>query len=183
MLSLLLVGALPLFSCISAMEAFREPALQPGTIPLRRSSPGHSTEMFFLVDLWLDFRPAIMNENGPARLNEEAAAFSYKDLVEQLRLEPVYRKEGKTARTLVRSDGLSLVLTVMQSGKSLQDHQAPGPIHVMVLEGNLEFSITDGQSYDLKPLQSVALPARRMHAATAVSDCAFLIAIGGKEKS
>lgn len=122
----------------------------------------------------LDSNTSIDLANGPV-------AFANAELIENLRREEAYGREGKTARTMLRSRALTLVLTVLRQGSSLDQHKAPGPIHVMTLEGELEFAIVDGESFILKPMQSVAVPAAQMHAVKALSDCAFIITIGGKE--
>jgi quercetin dioxygenase-like cupin family protein len=94
----------------------------------------------------------------------------------RLRAEEPLQKHGRDALTLVRDSGMNLVLTVLKSGARLNEHKAPGPISVLVLEGRITFS-ADGQRLDLGPHGLVTLPARVPHEVEALEDSAILITI------
>jgi quercetin dioxygenase-like cupin family protein len=69
----------------------------------------------------------------------------------RLRAEEPLQKHGRDALTLVRDPGMNLVLTVLKSGARLNEHKAPGPISVLVLEGRITFS-AHGQRLNLGPI-------------------------------
>ena len=47
--------------------------------------------------------------------------------------------DGKSARTLVKSPALTVVLTVLRRGDALREHHAPGPVLVVPLRGEVSF--------------------------------------------
>jgi quercetin dioxygenase-like cupin family protein len=109
-------------------------------------------------------------------------SLDFLELATQLRREPAYAKNGKNSRALVRGQEISLVLTVLKAGHELKPHHAPTSASVVVLEGGLQFR-THGdnpQQRDLGGLQSAVFSAQVQHSVKAVSDCAFLITLGGK---
>lgn len=122
-------------------------------------------------------------DDRPADLHEVPfLSLDFPELAAQLRHEPAYDKNGKNSRALVRGQELSLVLTVLKEGQELKPHHAPTSASVVVLEGSLQFS-THGdhpERKDLHLLQSAVFSAQVQHSVRALSDCAFLITLGGK---
>ncbi|MEQ8351459.1 MAG: cupin domain-containing protein [Leptospiraceae bacterium] len=117
----------------------------------------------------------------PADISNDAVSFSNSDLITFLRKDELYAKEGKTARTLVRSNNLTIILTVLKEGNGLQPHKAPGPIHVIVLDGQLSFRVSSQEGETLSAKDSIVVPSGHSHSVQAITDCAFMITIGGKE--
>jgi quercetin dioxygenase-like cupin family protein len=102
--------------------------------------------------------------------------FALEQYARALRDEPAYERNGRNGVTLVKTPGLRVVLEALRAGSELAEHQAPGPITVQVLEGEVRFH-TGEDTFRLRQGEVLALPASRRHAVEAVRDSAFLITI------
>lgn len=82
----------------------------------------------------------------------------------------------RRAEILVKSDTLRVVLITALAGSVLQEHSAPGPITVQVLNGQFTFTI-DGETrvMDEGDIAIVAPDVR--HEVECVQDGAFLLTI------
>lgn len=94
------------------------------------------------------------------------------------RLAPHATAAKRRAETLVKTDGLRVVLVTMLSGASLQEHSAPGPITIHALRGTLVVTFDD-EKRELGAGDVVSLAPGVRHAVEAASDGAFLLTIGG----
>jgi quercetin dioxygenase-like cupin family protein len=108
-------------------------------------------------------------------MNEDFARF---DLTEEIRdLES--RKpwpSARQARTPSNKNGLRLVLFTMESGATLNEHQADGPITVQVLHGEIRFRAQE-QDHSLHAGEVLTLGRSIRHAVMSVTDSAFLLTI------
>ncbi len=117
-------------------------------------------------------------------LDPQDTPFSSLDLVSlaaELRSEPPY-ENGKNSRVLVRSQEMSLILSALKEGSELKAHHAPTTASVIVLQGELLFS-THGdkpEERSLGPHQCVVFSASVEHSVKALSNCLFLITMGGR---
>jgi quercetin dioxygenase-like cupin family protein len=93
-----------------------------------------------------------------------------------LREERDYEQNGRNGLTLVKNRDLRVLLEVLRQGERLSEHQAPGPITVHVLEGEVKFE-TGGEVVYLRRGEILSLPSRQRHAVEAVHDAAFLLTI------
>lgn len=93
------------------------------------------------------------------------------------RFPPAETAAGRRAETLVKADGLRVVLVTMSAGKALHEHSAPGPITIHVLRGRFAVEV-GGEQHELAPGGVIAVAARAPHAVRAVEDGAFLLTIG-----
>lgn len=93
------------------------------------------------------------------------------------RYQPGDTASGRRAETLIKTDGLRVVLVTMKTGVALHEHVAPGPITIHVLRGR--FAVTfDESSQDLGPGELVSLASGVRHAVTTQEEGAFLLTIG-----
>lgn len=107
--------------------------------------------------------------------------FPFRQLAIELRQEKGYGSSGKSARSLVRGESLTIVLIALKGGATLHDHPAPGPATVLVLEGKVEFCGPNGEpKHSLVTLDSVAFPAGLLHSVHAVEDSLLQVVIGGR---
>lgn len=86
---------------------------------------------------------------------------------------------GRRAETLIKHDGLRVVLITMRAGASLQEHSAPGPITIHCLRGRIAVSVGDVE-HELGPLGLISLGPGERHAVMAREDGAFLLTIGSR---
>jgi quercetin dioxygenase-like cupin family protein len=108
---------------------------------------------------------------------EDGVVFNLDQKIEELRsLEP-YEHEGRTARTLIHTDDLRVVLVVMKAGDRMKEHHANATATVQALSGELVLTL---------PEREVTLPAGRLlalgkglrHDVQANGDSAFLLTLG-----
>lgn len=103
---------------------------------------------------------------GSFDLNEEIARFRPED-----------NASGRRAETLVKSDGLRVVLVTMRPGAALHEHTAPGPITIHALRGAFRVTVEEDEQA-LDPGFVVAVAAGVRHAVECRDEGAFLLTIG-----
>jgi quercetin dioxygenase-like cupin family protein len=96
---------------------------------------------------------------------------------ELLRREDSYQGGDRSAKTLVKEHGFSVVLTVMRSGARLQEHKAAGPLSVQTLAGHIRLHALQ-ETIDLPLGHVVMLEGNVSHDVEAVEESAFLLTIG-----
>ena len=110
---------------------------------------------------------------------ETFAEWSLADLVDELLTSEPLQREGKTARTLVKSDALTVVLTALRAGASLHAHDAPGPVMVVPVRGEVVFEHGDSSSPVAHDgARALAMGPGLRHTVQARVDSAFLLIIG-----
>ena len=77
---------------------------------------------------------------------------------------------------LAKTDSFEIIRIVMQAGKELAEHRAPGAIIVECLEGRIEFK-TPEKSAELCAGQMIYLPPAAPHAVRCIEDASFLVTI------
>jgi quercetin dioxygenase-like cupin family protein len=108
------------------------------------------------------------------RLDEEwLHLFSLAHFARALRSDREYIEHGRNAITLLKSDGLRVVLEVAAAGTKIAEHVVPGPAIVQVLEGKLDLVCLD-EARVAERGEMVVIPHDRPRSMTAKSDAAFL---------
>ena len=93
------------------------------------------------------------------------------------RFPPGDTSAGRRAETLIKTDGLRVVLVTMLTGITLHEHTAPGPITIHVIRGRFAV-IFDREKRELGPGELVSLATGVRHAVRTIEDGAFLLTIG-----
>ncbi len=107
--------------------------------------------------------------------NALLGAFRIEDEIARYR--PGDNEAGRRAETLIKTDGLRVVLVTMLAGITLHEHTAPGPITIHVLRGR--FAVTfEKEERELGPGELVSLASGVRHAVLTVEEGAFLLTIG-----
>ena len=83
---------------------------------------------------------------------------------------------GHRAVTLVKEEGLRVVLVVLGVGGRLDEHLVAGPTTVLLLKGRVRLT-AGGKAVLLLPHQMVALGANVRHDAVAEEDSTLLISV------
>ncbi len=102
-------------------------------------------------------------------------AFNVDEEIERFR--PGDTEAGRRAETLIKSDGLRVVLVTMRAGISLHEHVAPGPITIHALRGRFGVTFED-QEREIGPGDLLSLASGVRHAVNTLADGAFLLTIG-----
>jgi quercetin dioxygenase-like cupin family protein len=90
-------------------------------------------------------------------------------------------RDGRSSRTLAKSKALTVVLTVLRAGHSLEEHAASGPVTVVVLRGAVTFTSPDAElKATVSPGQILMLGIGERHTVHATEDAGFLILIGSR---
>lgn len=76
--------------------------------------------------------------------------------------------EATVSRTVLRAEGVRIVLFAFDAGQVLTEHTAAVPVLLQVLEGHLRVT-ADGRDVDLRPGGVVHLGTRLPHAVEAVT--------------
>jgi quercetin dioxygenase-like cupin family protein len=88
------------------------------------------------------------------------------------------RAQTRGAVTLVKENGMSVVLTHLHSGARLEEHAAPGPATVQVLDGHASVQIGD-EFVDVPAGRLVAFDAGVRHSVQAIEDTTLLLTLTG----
>ena len=110
------------------------------------------------------------------QLSEQGTRFNLAAERRELRASPELAQEGHTARTLVRTDDLRVVLVVMKEGGRMADHFARATACVQVLEGAVRLGIGE-REVAVMPGELFVMAAGLRHAVFADRDSAFLLTL------
>jgi quercetin dioxygenase-like cupin family protein len=95
--------------------------------------------------------------------------------LEQLHRE-VGWQSGQNAKTLVKYDGLRVVLIALQARSRIPEHQTEGQISIQTIEGHIQVR-AQGRSFELRPGGLLALDQGLPHDVEALEESAFLLTI------
>ena len=104
--------------------------------------------------------------------------------LEQLHREAGWQS-GQNAKTLVKYDGLRVVLIALKARSKIPGHHTEGQISIQPIVGRIHVR-AQGRSFDLRPGGLLALDKGLPHDVEALDESAFLLTIawpGGKDGS
>jgi hypothetical protein len=112
------------------------------------------------------------------------AELSLAPLIDELMATPEVEHEGKTSRVVVKSEQLTVLLTVMRANARLHEHIIPAPVVVVPIRGNVSID-RDGHSLRVSTqADSVTLLGNAVeHEIVAHTDSAFLLIMGERDLS
>lgn len=96
------------------------------------------------------------------------------EIIDVRPLGPALRSSQTT--TLLKTNTLEVVRLVMQAGKEIAEHRAPGEITVQCLEGKVAFTAL-GKTQELSAGQMLFLGAGDPHALRCIDDASILLTI------
>jgi len=85
-------------------------------------------------------------------------------------------QSGHTAKTLVKYDGLRIVLIALKARSTIPEHHAEGEISIQPVAGHIMVR-AQGQSFELRPGGLLALGHGVPHDVEAMEQSAFLLTI------
>jgi quercetin dioxygenase-like cupin family protein len=107
--------------------------------------------------------------------NAILGAFRLDEEIERFR--PDSGASGRRAETLIKVDGLRVVLVTMNAGAELHEHSAPGPITIHAINGSFTVRV-ENSPHDLPMGSMIAIGTGVRHAVQAIEPGAFLLTIG-----
>ena len=127
------------------------------------------------------------NENRrphPQSMDTSYLEFDFARELQQLHLEPGWQS-GQNAKTLVKYDGLRIVLIALKARSTIPEHHTEGQISIQTIVGHIQVR-AEGRSFELRPGRLLALAQGLPHNVEALEESAFLLTIawpGGKGRS
>ena len=109
------------------------------------------------------------------------AVFDLAAIDAEMRREEAYRRDGHTARTLVREEDMRIVLVVMRAGARIAEHRANDTASILVLSGTLRLRLPENAA-DLPAGRLLVLERGLRHDVEAVLESAFLLTLGWEAK-
>jgi quercetin dioxygenase-like cupin family protein len=106
--------------------------------------------------------------------------FELNQVINWLRDEAEYGNKGHNALTLVKNPTLRLVMISMPRGARLHARRAPGPMTLIMLRGNIRFTLEPhglNEQSELEEQQMIVLEESRQYEITALQESAFLLTI------
>ena len=100
--------------------------------------------------------------------------------LEQLHRE-VGWQSGQNAKTLVKYDGLRVVLIALRAGSRIPEHQTEGQISIQTVVGHIQVR-AQGRSFELRSGGLLALDEGLPHDVEALEESAFLLTIAWPSK-
>jgi quercetin dioxygenase-like cupin family protein len=116
----------------------------------------------------------------PEPIHREVA-FDLTAIDAEMRGEDAYRRDGHTARTLVREDDLRIVLIVMRAGARMAEHQANETASIHALSGRVRLRLLDHDT-DLPAGRLLVLERGLRHDVEALAESALLLTLGWQAK-
>lgn len=112
-------------------------------------------------------------------LDAPLLTFDIPALLTQMKQESRWQTGDRNAITLLKAQGLRVVLVAMHASTVIPLHHAEGPISVQVLEGRLVFS-ADSRDVTLGKGQLLTLQPGIAHGLRAIDECAYLLTIASE---
>jgi len=86
------------------------------------------------------------------------------------------RLSQEKTTTLIKTENVEVLRLVMETGKEISEHEAPGEIIVQCLEGKIAFTAM-GKTQELEQGQLLYLAAEQPHSVKCVEAASFLLTI------
>ena len=88
-------------------------------------------------------------------------------------------RNGRSARTLAKGQGMTAVLTAVRAGGEIHEHVAPGPVVIVPVTGAVTVEgLENRQSLTLGSGRTLFIGQGKKHRVSATEDAAFLLLIG-----
>jgi quercetin dioxygenase-like cupin family protein len=111
-------------------------------------------------------------------------AFELLEIGKELTRAEAFRKSGRVARTLVRSEPMTVVLTALAAGTEIHEHHSIGPVLISVLSGAIRVSVAANDAErNLAEGSAAVLSPNCAHRVVGKRDSLFLIVVGAKSRS
>lgn len=108
---------------------------------------------------------------------DHGATFDLAAVARELRAEEPFLREGQTARTLIRTADLRIVVVALKAGKTISEHHAKVTASVQTLSGHIRLQLPD-RGVDVPEGQLLVLGAGLSHDVYAEADSTFLLTLG-----
>jgi len=111
---------------------------------------------------------------------DHGLTFNLGSIAEELRAEAAYAREGQSARTLIRTPDLRVVLVALRAGKRISEHHASVTASVHALTGHVRLQLPD-RTADVPAGHLLVLGSGLPHDVYAETDSTFMLTLGWQE--
>lgn len=108
---------------------------------------------------------------------EQGSSFDLVAMSDELRRESAYEQTGHTARTLVRTPDLRVVLVALQANARMAEHQVEQTASIQVLRGTVRLTLPE-RTVELRTGELLVMEAGLSHDVDATEESAFLLTLG-----
>jgi quercetin dioxygenase-like cupin family protein len=116
------------------------------------------------------------SEREPRPLMQRLMVFSLADEIQSLRAEWQWTENDKNSRTLAKDIDLRALLSVLQAGATLEEHDGDARASIQIIEGSAEIDV-DGEHSYLAEGQLAVIDSGRPWNLRATTDCALLLTL------
>ncbi|HZT95732.1 MAG TPA: cupin domain-containing protein [Chloroflexota bacterium] len=118
----------------------------------------------------------------PAAYGDQLAAgpmlqYDVSSEAESLMAAPSYRRGEPSGKTLLKEPDLRLVLLALKAGTQMREHDASGPVAILVFRGRCRVR-TEDRTFELGPGGLLTLEPDIEHDVLAVEDSVLILSIG-----
>lgn len=106
----------------------------------------------------------------------DGAVFDLVAAARELRSDDAYRRDGHTARTLIREPTIRIVLVVMTAGSRIADHAVPEIASIHVISGSVRLT-RSGDAIELPAGRMLAIAPDQPHGLEALADAALVLTL------
>lgn len=145
--------------------------------PLRRISKALAKTFRLAVAEIMWPRQKVPTQPNPPMQPDHGVTFDFEAIAHELRAREPYLREGHTARTLVRTSDLRVVLVALAAGETISEHHANVTASVQTLSGQIRLQLPD-RAVDVHAGQLLVLGAGLSHDVYAESDSTLLLTLG-----
>jgi quercetin dioxygenase-like cupin family protein len=112
--------------------------------------------------------------------DQQGITFDLAAIEREMRQEEPYRREGHTARTLMRAPDLRVVLVAIKGGDRIAEHHVRESAVIHAISGQLRLRLPD-RTVELPAGQLLVLEPDLAHDVEAAVDSAFVLTLGWRK--
>ena len=109
-------------------------------------------------------------------LDASMMTFDIATLLEEIKREKAWQTGDRNAMTLLKGQGLRVLLVALHGGATIPSHQTDSPISLQVIEGSLSFG-SGTQAATLRKGELLTLEGGVPHTVEALEESAFLLTL------
>src|SRR4051794_9865620 len=117
------------------------------------------------------------DSRGSRPLIEDLMVFSLPAEIDALREEAPYRDGDRNSATLAKEVDFRVLLTVLRSGASLDEHDGDTRASIQLLEGSAGLTVGSAEEAQLEEADVAVIDAGRPWLLRATSDCALVLTL------
>lgn len=109
-------------------------------------------------------------------MNTISEVIDVQQLATQILQDDSLKEKNKKSLVLYKINGVTVMLMALVAGAELNEHTAPGPITVQIIEGSINFT-AEGKTVQMVKGELVGLDAKVPHSVYAAKDSVFLLSM------